>query len=49
MQYFMKKNFYIALFFASALLLAGCQKNYYSGSGKGSNCGCPSKKGMVGY
>ncbi len=39
----------MALFLTMVLLAAGCQKNYYSGTGKGSNCGCPSKKGMVGY
>ncbi|MBI5858129.1 MAG: hypothetical protein HZB42_10845 [Sphingobacteriales bacterium] len=32
------------------VLLAACNKNYYSGSGKGGkNCGCPSHKGMSGY
>jgi hypothetical protein len=35
-------------------LLAGtiavsCNRNYYSGTRKGSDCGCPSHKGMVGY
>lgn len=44
----MKKFIYMALFM-TAFVIAGCQKNYYSGTGKGSNCGCPSKKGMVGY
>jgi len=44
----MKKRFYMALFL-TAVILAACSKNYYSGSGKGSNCGCPSHKGMVGY
>jgi predicted small secreted protein len=44
----MKRLIYMALFL-TAITLAGCQKNYYSGTGKGSNCGCPSKKGMVGY
>ncbi len=35
---------------AGMMLLAGCNKNYYSGSGKGGkNCGCPSHKGMTGY
>jgi len=32
-----------------ALVGAGCQKNYYSGKAKSSDCGCPNKKGMVGY
>jgi hypothetical protein len=32
------------------LVLAACQRNYYSGTGKGGkNCGCPSHKGMSGY
>jgi predicted small secreted protein len=32
------------------VMLAACNKNYYSGSGKGGKgCGCPSHKGMVGY
>jgi len=43
------KTTYIALLVSIVLLLGSCQRNYYSGSGKGSNCGCPSKKGMVGY
>jgi predicted small secreted protein len=41
----------IALFLlvAGMLVIAGCNRNYYSGTGKGSNCGCPSHKGMSGY
>jgi len=32
------------------VLLAACNRNYYSGTGKGGkNCGCPSHKGMTGY
>jgi predicted small secreted protein len=31
------------------MMVAGCNKNYYSGTGKGSSCGCPSHKGMSGY
>jgi len=35
---------------AGTLFLASCNKNYYSGSGKGGKgCGCPSHKGMSGY
>jgi len=34
----------MGIFFA-----VGCSRNYYSGTGKGSNCGCPSHKGMSGY
>lgn len=38
------------LLVAGMLVMAGCNKNYYSGSGKGGkNCGCPSHKGMSGY
>ena len=29
------------------LMLAGCNRNYYSGTGKGGkNCGCPTTKGL---
>ena len=28
---------------------AGCNKNYYTSKAKGNDCGCPNKKGMVGY
>lgn len=32
------------------VILAACNRNYYSGSGKGGKgCGCPSTKGMSGY
>jgi len=38
------------LLISTIMILAGCNKNYYSGSGKGGkNCGCPSHKGMTGY
>ena len=38
------------LFFTSIVIATSCNKNYYSGSGKGGkNCGCPSHKGMSGY
>jgi predicted small secreted protein len=34
----------------SSVLFTACNRNYYSGSGKGGkNCGCPSTKGMTGY
>ena len=39
----------LLLFLVGIMILAGCNKNYYSGAGKGSNCGCPSHKGMSGY
>jgi hypothetical protein len=38
----MKKVFYVALFL-TILGITGCSRNYYSGSGKGSSCGCPGK------
>lgn len=31
------------------VVVSACNRNYYSGNGKGSNCGCPSHKGMSGY
>jgi hypothetical protein len=40
----------LAIGFFIMILLAACNKNYYSGSGKGGkNCGCPNTKGMSGY
>lgn len=45
----LKRLYVVALLLTVFFALGGCQKNFYSGSGKGSNCGCPSKKGMVGY
>ncbi|MBI5370802.1 MAG: hypothetical protein HZA79_02120 [Sphingobacteriales bacterium] len=40
----------IALALLFILFLASCNRNYYSGTGKGGkNCGCPSHKGMTGY
>ena len=47
----MKRNnkILLLLLFLGTIVAFGCNKNYYSGTGKGSNCGCPSKKGMVGY
>jgi len=44
-----KKSTYMALLLTAVILITGCQRNYYSGGGKGSKCGCPSQKGMVGY
>ena len=38
----------LALFFIG-IIATGCQKNYYSGKAKSSDCGCPNKKGMAGY
>lgn len=40
----------LLLLVAGMLIISGCNKNYYSGTGKGGkNCGCPSHKGMSGY
>jgi len=36
----MRKLIYVALFLAT-VILSSCERNYYSGSGKGSKCGCP--------
>lgn len=36
-----KRNFQIAMFLAFVVIVTGCSKNYYSGTGKGSSCGCP--------
>lgn len=33
---------YVALLLTLSILATGCARNYYSGSGKGSKCGCPS-------
>jgi hypothetical protein len=42
---------FAALLILSALVVfASCNRNYYSGTGKGGkNCGCPNTKGMSGY
>jgi len=41
------------IFLAALLIVAvgaiGCNKNYYTSKAKGNDCGCPNKKGMVGY
>jgi len=42
-------NKIVLLLFVVSILAASCSKNYYSGKAKGSDCGCPAKKGMVGY
>jgi predicted small secreted protein len=44
-----QKSKIIVLLIMLGIIVASCNKNYYSGTGKGSNCGCPSHKGMVGY
>jgi hypothetical protein len=39
--------------FAVLLMVAvgatSCSKNVYTSKAKGNDCGCPNKKGMVGY
>jgi hypothetical protein len=49
MQFMTRKNNIWLLMLLFVILATACNRNYYSGNGKGSNCGCPSKKGMVGY
>jgi hypothetical protein len=39
----------LLLLLAGVITLSACSRNYYSGTGKGSSCGCPSHKGMSGY
>jgi predicted small secreted protein len=42
----MKRLIYMALLLTS-VTVAGCSKNYYSGSGKSNKgCGCPAQKGL---
>lgn len=43
------KNKILMLLLLTGLLAASCSKNYYSSKAKSSDCGCPAKKGMVGY
>ncbi|MBE2230467.1 MAG: hypothetical protein IAE96_07495 [Chitinophagaceae bacterium] len=46
----MKRINQIVLALLFIVFLASCNRNYYSGTGKGGkNCGCPSTKGMTGY
>jgi predicted small secreted protein len=40
----MKKSIYVLMLAIATVLFASCNKNYYSGTGKGSNCGCPSTR-----
>lgn len=38
------------LLLAGMILFSACNRNYYSGTGKGGGgCGCPNTKGMSGY
>lgn len=46
----MRKNkIWLVLLLTGMILAAGCQRNYYTTKAKGNDCGCPAKKGMVGY
>jgi len=46
----MRKNKILLLLLLVGMIVAtGCQRNYYTTKAKGNDCGCPSKKGMVGY
>ena len=42
-------NKMVLLLFVISILAVSCSKNYYTSKAKGSDCGCPAKKGMVGY
>jgi hypothetical protein len=35
--------------FIIAIMAVGCSKNVYTSKAKNNDCGCPNKKGMVGY
>lgn len=39
----------IALFVIVSVAAMSCQRNYYTSKAKNNDCGCPNKKGMVGY
>jgi hypothetical protein len=39
----------IAVLLIAAVGATSCNKNYYTSKAKGNDCGCPNKKGMVGY
>jgi len=40
----------LLLLLSGVIILSACNKNYYSGTGKGGGgCGCPNTKGMTGY
>ena len=39
----------LLLLLTGVIIASGCNRNYYSGTGKGSKCGCPGTKGMSGY
>jgi hypothetical protein len=44
-----RKTILFASFLVVVIGAVSCNKNYYSGSGRGSKCGCPSEKGMISY
>jgi hypothetical protein len=43
------KKMALVFILVAAVVAAGCQRNYYTSKAKGNDCGCPAKKGMVGY
>ncbi len=45
----MKTNRLILALVILLFTAVSCQRNYYSSKAKKSDCGCPAKKGMVGY
>ncbi|HEX2536377.1 MAG TPA: hypothetical protein VHK69_21695 [Chitinophagaceae bacterium] len=38
------KTMFYTLLLIAVVTATGCAKNYYSGTGKGSKCGCPSTR-----
>jgi hypothetical protein len=45
----LKKSKFLFILFFIAMFAVSCQKNFYNGKAKSKDCGCPNKKGMVGY
>jgi hypothetical protein len=45
----LRKYKILFILLAASMIAMSCQKNYYSGKARGNDCGCPNKKGMVGY
>ncbi len=44
-----RNNIWLIVLLMGMIVASGCQRNYYTSKVKGSDCGCPNKKGMVGY
>lgn len=44
-----KNKTWLFVLLIGVMVAAGCQRNYYTSKSKGNDCGCPNKKGMVGY